>query len=235
MKFHSNILYAKHRLIFHTYGMQYLKSQCKVCLRIFESESRLKRHVKVAHDGKGAKKCDVCQKDFLTIKMLNKHKRLMHEITGEHSCYLCGNIYQNEAKLNAHVKSIHRLRTSECDICGRVFKLSGTMKRHRRVHFQRDWYITCEFCGKTCRDISNLKIHLLTHTSWRLYQCKIHGCTAAYNVKCSMELHYIRDHSLTEKEYPPITTAFPYTLEGLTQIIRFPEQFDRYNTDNQIS
>ena len=77
---------------------------CKLCDKIFKSESNILNHDKKFHMKKGttAYKCDYCNE-----KLVNKNN-LENHISKEHiTCNLCMEIFPTITSLNTHITAVH--------------------------------------------------------------------------------------------------------------------------------
>ncbi|KAK3084648.1 hypothetical protein FSP39_016872 [Pinctada imbricata] len=217
IKFDSDILLTKHKLIFHTFGLSHLKSQCSLCKKIFPSYTKLKQHCLSEHDGSGAHRCRECGKEFLKKDCLVQHKKRMHEDGKEKNfiCDICGKGFKFSSDLRGHRRK-HDAPTYKCQTCGRMFQRNSALIRHQNVH-NPDKKYTCQFCGKGFISSNILKVHLLTHSKQRPFQCTESGCDAAYTTKQQLQFHYKKTHNYTTESMPEITRSLPYTMEAYAE------------------
>ncbi|KAK3085095.1 hypothetical protein FSP39_024128 [Pinctada imbricata] len=216
IKFDSDILFTKHKLIFHTFGFGKFKSQCSLCKKIFPSSAKLREHCLSEHDGSGAYRCKECGKEFLKKKFLELHVKRMHEeVTEKFTCDFCGKAFINKSELGRH-RTSHDSPTHKCQTCGRMFKSNLILRRHQNVH-NPDKKYTCQFCGKGFISSNILKVHLLTHSKQRPFQCTESGCDAAYTTKQLLQFHYKKTHNYTAENMPEISRSLPYTMEAYAE------------------
>ncbi len=74
--------------------------------------------------------------------------------------------------------------------------------------------VACEKCGRTFKNKSNLKIHMLTHSGIKPFGCKIEGCRTGFTTKQCLQFHYRKAHGLADEEMPKIEREIPYTLSA---------------------
>ena len=97
------------------------------------------------------------------------------------------------------------------------------MQRHRREvhaastesnHQDASARVACGKCGRTFKNKSNLKIHMLTHSGVKPFGCKVEGCKSGFTTKQCLQLHYKKAHGLNEEKMPKIEREVPYTIKA---------------------
>ena len=53
--------------------------ECKICAKIFQSATKLIRHITKSHEFQKEVKCQICDKDLLTNEALKQHIQFMHD------------------------------------------------------------------------------------------------------------------------------------------------------------
>jgi len=78
----------------------------------------------------------------------------------------------------------------EYEGCGKAFKESGNLKKHKRVHTDEKPYV-CDFedCGKAFAASGNLVTHKHFHTNERPYVCDFEDCGKAFTQSTDLTTH----------------------------------------------
>lgn len=137
--------------------------KCQFCEKLFKQKSYLNKHVKYFHStGKYTKRffCPYCAKRFRVRYDLQNHIPIH---TGEKpfQCAHCLKYFSKRFALSKHIKYIHltTLKYFPCDICGKTFKQSCTLKGHKLVHTNKRPF-ECLQCGKCFKRRSTLNVHI---------------------------------------------------------------------------
>ncbi|XP_022069673.1 zinc finger protein ZFP2-like [Acanthochromis polyacanthus] len=89
-----------------------------------------------------------------------------------------------------------KLKSVQCDVCGKCFKYKYQMERHHNIHTGEKPY-ACNYCGKRFYQIHFMKYHERIHTGEGSYSCKI--CGKSFSFSSQLKLH-MRIHT-GEKPY----------------------------------
>lgn len=129
--------------------------------------------------------CKLCNKLFNKYSDLLKHNCKSENVKSNekksHSCEICGKVF----KLIGHLKRHVVLHTGEkqyvCDVCQRPFSDKSTLRKHFQTHTGERNY-KCDICGKCFTQRSHMKTHLLIHTGEKGFECNFCGKTFRYNL-----------------------------------------------------
>ncbi|KAI5645627.1 zinc-finger associated domain (zf-AD) domain-containing protein [Phthorimaea operculella] len=135
--------------------------------------------------------CTKCNIGFETMEEYSDHMANEHDDIRE-TCPVCNNKYQ-PVYLRKHLALHQQEKPFMCDICGKNFKISGQLTRHRTTHFITKLEFKCPECPYRGRFKENLKLHMRTHTNDKRYQCP--QCPTRYFINKSN----LSRHMLTHK------------------------------------
>ncbi|KAM7299204.1 zinc finger protein 391 [Ixodes scapularis] len=143
--------------------------------------------------------CSDCGNLFFTLADLDEHRRRTHQESDlgqvtkidpqrkdeEYRCRFCTYCSDLPSDVARH-ETLHIRKVSapgqqmpyRCQMCGKGFKLSSSLKTHQRTHTGERPY-KCETCGYRFTVVSNLIRHRRTHTNDKPFTCD--KCSKAYS------------------------------------------------------
>ena len=86
---------------------------CDLCSRVFQSDDRLKNHIKLVHEVQ----CLICHTIFYDSYDLSVHKLAAHTNHAPMNvpCFLCGKCFDDPATATKHLQYNHEILCSRCD------------------------------------------------------------------------------------------------------------------------
>lgn len=98
------------------------------CKKVFATQERMDRHVRSEHLGEKPHICQRCGKSFGLRSYLMDHLLRCQQL--HYCCDKCQERFNSRASLNDHRHTVHEGKVFSC-LCGRVFKSSGGLRRHK--------------------------------------------------------------------------------------------------------
>ncbi|XP_025082183.1 ikaros family zinc finger protein-like isoform X3 [Pomacea canaliculata] len=107
---------------------------CKVCGKIFSSQSSLSTHRRI-HTGERPYRCRVCGKSFTQVGTLRTHERVH---TGEkpYVCRVCGRTFAQSGSYRMHERRHATDATQRCHVCYTTFPTWRELQLHMASHPQ---------------------------------------------------------------------------------------------------
>ena len=161
------------------YGAQrHLKShdsglfRCCDCHTYYRSREELEEHRKLRHAAPIP--CAVCGATFTRKSALNFHIAKYHDESYQrkyHCSYKgCNRIFYREKDLNEHTNTHMGIKPLMCEKCGKLFALSDSLFRHKKVCVENFKY-KCAECGKEYASSGALSSHKQSAHLNKLYPC----------------------------------------------------------------
>lgn len=162
------------------------------CDKVFTTNSHMKTHHKVAHEGKRYP-CDICDKSFTSMAHMKRHKISLHQ----GGCSECGKFFAHVTDLRAHKKNEHQGERHTCaePKCNRSFASVAALKAHcENIHQGKRYACAKPGCDEEFTTKGNLKEHLRSVHNRTRYACKAPGCKKSYSRKYTLEKHQKECH-----------------------------------------
>uniref|UniRef100_A0A6P7F4L7 Zinc finger protein 208-like n=1 Tax=Diabrotica virgifera virgifera TaxID=50390 RepID=A0A6P7F4L7_DIAVI len=179
-----------------------LRSHMKNCRVKYEITSEI--DIKSEAFEKKKFKCNICTKKLKNKRDALEHKNL-HTGDKPFKCDQCDRSFPLSSSLRVHKKEKHsktlKEKVRKCVVCSKEYKShSGLLLHYSSSHKELGYDYTedCAICGKTCRTKAQLKIHELTHTGFKRFEC--HICNNGFTKKDALEAHNRSAHT-GEKPY----------------------------------
>ena len=179
---------------------------CDICQSDFKSKSSLRCHKREVHQKlEEDVPCNFCGQLF------SHKKKLQNHILGKHKaakCKLCEHISESRVDLKRHMKEKHAEsipksveKEAFCDICGKVFQGSSSLKGHIAAVHNKESKSFCPTCGNGFSFTPNNKRFqkhvqmcgdkIEANRTKRNLSCEVCGkvFTKSYNLKVHMSKH----------------------------------------------
>ncbi|XP_077295447.1 uncharacterized protein LOC143917740 [Arctopsyche grandis] len=169
--------------------------ECPICKKLVSRPYVLDTHIQ-SHlpDSEKPCKCDQCDKRFGNIAALNHHKKIHIPISQRDTyyCNICGKVFTLSASLRTHMTCIHGGVKHLCSECGRSFQTKTNLTVHMLTHDPLEKNkAKCPQCGLICANVYALRRHMKRHTD--LLQCSL--CSFAAPLPRELRLHMHMKHS----------------------------------------
>lgn len=174
------------------------KVTCNICKKEIQKEY-LHKHLQI-HTTRDKFKCTHCDKDFHSESGLKSHILVVHEGSKTHACETCGKCFANSGNLKVHRNLHSDVRPFICSYCGHGFNQESNLKEHINIHTGEKPY-ACKVCSKTFTQSRQLSAHMRIHTRHKPYKCKIGDCERAYINAIDMKRHRFSVHGVYTKKH----------------------------------
>ena len=196
--------------------LQYYKSVCPYCDKIFCESFVAKKHIEKEH-GEKPFKCEKCDKKFQSAVARSYHVKSVHSKSVElYNCNVCDKQFKSGFHLKEHVRYVHSdKRKWSCDECGIKFKQKRDLKIHEfkkhGISYSREGYddkipdsereYECEQCGATFKYKKNLNAHVKNmHGVKEIFKCDL--CESSFKNRKTLTAHKKSKHEAGVSEFP---------------------------------
>lgn len=143
--------------------------------------------------------CDVCKFKFKQKGNLKVHMKLKHTKAGDvkaHKCPKCPYKTNYKHAIKVHIETHKRVRIRtlrQCDICFKIFKLAGTLRRHIEMqHDAENGPLRCDICKEKFPGTETLKTHIeLMHLNGIKKKYKCLQCSFETDARLILQKHII--------------------------------------------
>ncbi|XP_052739381.1 zinc finger protein 271 isoform X2 [Bicyclus anynana] len=148
----------RHQLVIHKIKHIPERVYCKLCKRLYVSQSELDKHVCKY----SAVVCPVCGKICKNRGESRRHFLRVHDKDNYYKCDRCPKTYKNRQSLVVHQNKHDGIRKHACEFCSAKFYDYSVLTKHRRTHTGIKPYV-CKICRKGFTGNHNLKVHMRVH------------------------------------------------------------------------
>ncbi|KAL6265028.1 hypothetical protein P5V15_005119 [Pogonomyrmex californicus] len=167
-----------------------VRNACPFCLKHFDDEKYLKRHIVASHQ-KRAYKCDKCRASCQTEQGLENHRR-SHSDDYFFECNICHLKYKRPITLQQHQIRAHSDVAAQfiCDSCGQSFKVKVDLHVHIKRKHTNDVHI-CRYCGKSVTDLHSHEWKHKKRAEMANLQFSCHLCIKKFQNKTRLDNHLL--------------------------------------------
>ncbi|KAL4705088.1 hypothetical protein ACJJTC_002736 [Scirpophaga incertulas] len=135
---------------------------CTVCQIQYKNLHVYRNHIRnsAAHS-RDTFPCPVCNKKFVSKVYWTSHYNFYHLNKFQYMCEICNKPFISDWRLKNHRQKHHgysRTRDHTCNVCGKKFYTSSTLRAHQLIHSEQRSYM-CEDCGDTFKQRAALYTH----------------------------------------------------------------------------
>ncbi|NWI93671.1 ZN835 protein, partial [Pitta sordida] len=185
--------------------------QCPQCDYSCSSFSFLLNHL-FWHAGYKLYQCRFCPFFSLYFGSMVRHSYI-HTETKPYSCEFCHSTFTSSWALKRH-RRLHAVREKPfvCKDCNQTFKTSNHLQKHSLLHIKNGQdqppFYQCAECTYTTYVLSNLELHIRTHTGEKPYSCSV--CQMKFRTSSHLRRHRVTHFNMEHFKELPVKT---YTCE----------------------
>lgn len=155
---------------------------CTQCDSVFTRLESLRNHMKTEHEEPTILKC-FCGKEFNLRHKLTTHIKRTHNNIRDHECESCQRRFFTPKEKKVHILKCHTPGYVDptvhyCDVCGKRYSSSKSLRTHMKHHQEPEWKCNFEGCNKGFISKLLLNNHEKIHLGQRDFQC--HQCEKSF-------------------------------------------------------
>ncbi|KAG7298357.1 hypothetical protein JYU34_017972 [Plutella xylostella] len=209
-----------HHIVTHQQRSLY---KCDECFSYYKEKHTFKNHVYIhCEQHTEAKKtapkthkCGECGKAYPDSKMLKYHM-MGHTGVRPFQCLYCGKGFRTDVQRRTHTRIHTNERPFVCKHCHLGYKQSTDLKKHSCKVVKKEKIFECELCDKKFKLQLSLATHMLIHSDFRPYPCKL--CDHAALTAGALKSHVIHKH----------TTETPFRCETCDIGFKYSKDLSRH-------
>jgi len=136
---------------------------------------RLKKHIKLGHEGIKQFKCIICDYETARNHNLKKHIESVHEGIKPFKCIICDYEFTKNSSLKKHIESVHEgIKPFKCKNCDYKTASKANLKIHTKSVHEGIKQFKCTICDYETAQRFNLKAHIESvHEGIKSFKCNI--------------------------------------------------------------
>lgn len=194
---------------------------CQICDQKFSTKTGLKIHIKFKHERPAKNnECPECGRTFKDSSVLKAHIRthLPDEEKFAYECEICGKKVVNKWSLKYHIETIHeRIQKHFCHLCDKGFGNKSNLRSHLISHSTEN--VSCDICGGIFKNRISLQSHKKMHKpeSARNFSCSL--CTKTFHNRNHLSRHMVAHSEQRQHKCP---------FDGCLSVYKWPKDLKNH-------